>query len=74
MVAPGSSGGGPPIDLPGLPGGGGGAGDILDQILDLPPDVLDELPGDLPDQLGGGGQAPLDPGATTDLLDFLMGS
>ena len=70
----GSSGGGPPIDLPGLPGGGGGAGDILDQILDLPPDVLDELPGDLQDQLGGGGQAPLDPGATTDLLDFLMGS
>ena len=39
--------------------GGGGSGgpipdDILDQILDLPPRALDNLPGDLGDQLGGG--------------------
>jgi hypothetical protein len=76
------------------PGGDGGDGppsgpipdDILDQILDLPPRALDNLPGDLGDRLGGAnqeqnggaGSAPPAPGgaggATQDLLDFLFGS
>jgi ABC-type transporter Mla subunit MlaD len=71
-------------------GNGGGSGgpipdDILDQILDLPPQALDNLPGDLGDQLGGvGGQQPQNGGdtatpggtggATDDLLDFLFSS
>ena len=50
--------------------------DILDQILDLPPQALDQLPEDLQDPLGGGNSAPA-PGqssgaATDDLLDFLL--
>jgi ABC-type transporter Mla subunit MlaD len=89
--APDAGGGG----APGTPadgssgGGGGGSGgpipnDILDQILDLPPRALDNLPDDLGDQLGGeqqnggAGSAPPTPGgagdATQDLLDFLFAS
>ena len=52
--------------------------DILDQILDLPPEALDELPEDLQDQLGGatnqGGNGGGAGGAATDLLDFLFAS
>jgi ABC-type transporter Mla subunit MlaD len=86
-------------EQPGGDNGGGGAGgdsgdgspspegpvpdDILDQILDLPPEALDELPEDLQDQLGGatnqggaggGGAAGDAAGATSDLLDFLFSS
>ncbi len=51
--------------------------DILDQILDLPPEALDQLPDNLQDQLGGGEQTAPQPGdgagaATDDLLDFLF--
>ncbi len=50
--------------------------DILDQILDLPPEALDQLPDDLQDQLGGNQTAPQPGGgagaATDDLLDFLF--
>lgn len=78
-------------------GGGGGGGssgdgvgdipdDILDQILDLPPSAIDDLPQDLQDQLGlgssdgqsgsgsgsGSGSAGGAGGATGDLLDFLF--
>jgi ABC-type transporter Mla subunit MlaD len=79
-------------------GGGGGApapeapggpvpDDILDQILDLPPEALDQLPDGLQDELGGalnqGGQnggtgtdggADAGGGAAEDLLDFLFSS
>jgi ABC-type transporter Mla subunit MlaD len=51
--------------------------DILDQILNLPPQALDQLPPDLQDQLGGAtnqGAGPGDPGAASDLLDFLFSS
>ncbi len=53
--------------------------DILDDILDLPPEALDQLPPELQDQLGGGvnqgdaGATP-DGGAAEDLLDFLFSS
>ena len=51
--------------------------DILDQILDLPPEVLDDLPPELQDQLdGGSAEAPSGPSGPTDpaadLLDFLF--
>ena len=60
---------------PGL--GGGVPDDILDQILDLPPEVLDDLPPELQDQLNGGSaEAPSGPSGPTDpasdLLDFLF--
>ena len=60
---------------PGL--GGGVPDDILDQILDLPPEVLDDLPPELQDQLdGGSAEAPSGPSGPTDpasdLLDFLF--
>jgi ABC-type transporter Mla subunit MlaD len=53
--------------------------DILDQILNLPPQALDQLPPDLQDQLGGAtnqgaGVGAGDPGAASDLLDFLFSS
>ena len=50
--------------------------DILDQILDLPPEALDQLPDDLQDQLGGigGTQGSSDSDAAADLLDFLFAS
>ena len=60
--------------------------DILDQILDLPPRALDNLPGEPRRQLGGGANqqqdgggsapapAPGGAGATDDLLDFLFSS
>jgi ABC-type transporter Mla subunit MlaD len=72
----GSGGGGAPDapDVPDTPGGGGEA-DILDEILDLPPEVLDDLPEDLQDQLGGGPTpGPSSPAAAEDLLDFLFAS
>ncbi len=77
----------------GEPGGGGSTPatpggplpeEIVDEILDLPPDALDDLPGNLGDELGGlgiGGQSGggADQGggggagaATEDLLDFLF--
>jgi ABC-type transporter Mla subunit MlaD len=82
--AGGGEGGGDSTGGGGGSGGGGSAtapgsptdqipNDILDQILDLPPEALDQLPQDLQDQLGGatqGGQ----PGAASDLLDFLFSS
>ena len=60
---------------PGL--GGGVPDDILDQILDLPPEVLDDLPPEQQDQLNGGSaEAPSGPSGPTDpasdLLDFLF--
>jgi hypothetical protein len=53
-------------------------GHILDDILDLPPDAVDDLPQDLQDDLEGLGGAPQQDGgtpdsaATQDLLDFLF--
>jgi virulence factor Mce-like protein len=53
-------------------------GHILDDILDLPPDAVDDLPQDLQDDLEGLGGAPQQDGgtpdsaATEDLLDFLF--
>ena len=60
---------------PGL--GGGVPDDILDQILDLPPEVLDDLPPELQDQLDGSSaeapSGPTDPSdRASDLLDFLF--
>ena len=88
--AGGSAGGSTDSGDTGGDGGGGSSGpipnDILDQILDLPPRALDNLPGDLGDQLGGGANqqqdgggsapapAPGGGGATDDLLDFLFSS
>jgi ABC-type transporter Mla subunit MlaD len=80
----GGDGGGPAGPAPETPGGPV-PDDILDQILDLPPEALDELPQDLQDQLGGalnqsgnggGGAPPAAPGggAAEDLLDFLFSS
>ena len=77
-------GGGPSVpDAPG--GGGGGNGpalpdipdtdgidDIVDDLLELPPEELEDLGVDVPDRGNGGGGGPTD--ATGDLLDFLMGS
>jgi ABC-type transporter Mla subunit MlaD len=74
----GGSGGAPTPESPGGPI----PNDILDQILDLPPDALDELPQGLQDQLGdatnqgdaqGGATGPQG-GAAEDLLDFLFSS
>lgn len=57
---------------PGDPGSGV-PDDILDQILDLPPEALDDLPPALQDQLGGGSSsAPSSDQAASDLLDFLF--
>jgi hypothetical protein len=89
--AGGSAGGSTDSGDTGDDGGSGSGGpipnDILDQILDLPPRALDNLPGDLGDQLGGGADqqqnggggsapapAPGGGGATDDLLDFLFSS
>jgi ABC-type transporter Mla subunit MlaD len=72
----GGGGDGAAPEVPDAPGGG--QGDILDQILDLPPEVLDDLPENLQDQLGGltgdSAQAPSNPEAAADLLDFLFSS
>jgi ABC-type transporter Mla subunit MlaD len=78
----GGNGGAPTPETPGGPV----PNDILDQILDLPPDALDQLPDDVQDQLGGAlnqggatnqGDAPQggpSGGAAEDLLDFLFSS
>jgi len=57
---------------PGDPGSGV-PDDILDQILNLPPEALDDLPPELQDQLDGGANgAPSGDQAAADLLDFLF--
>ncbi|MGH2954436.1 MAG: MlaD family protein [Solirubrobacterales bacterium] len=77
--APGASGAAPPA------GGGGAVPDeVLDEILDLPNNVLEDLGGTLDqtlDGLGGGGQSGGGgglggdtSGAAEDLLDFLFGN
>jgi ABC-type transporter Mla subunit MlaD len=77
-------GGAPTPEAPGGPV----PDDILDQILDLPPEALDQLPDGLQDQIDGitgpaGATGPAGPqsgttgpqgGAAEDLLDFLFSS
>ena len=91
--ATGSAPAAPPSDGAGgggAPGGGGssgsgagqpqgpGAGQILDDILNLPPDATDNLPPNLQGVLGDDGQStqqpapPTDGQAAQDLLDFLF--
>jgi ABC-type transporter Mla subunit MlaD len=71
----GGSGDGAGGDAPAAPGGDGGAGDILDQILDLPPEALDDLPPEIQDQLDGApAPGPDEQQAADDLLDFLFTS
>jgi phospholipid/cholesterol/gamma-HCH transport system substrate-binding protein len=82
-----------PTGAPGNSGGGGGAAevgtngvdsvppDVLDDILNLPDDVLQNLPPSVQETLDGltqqpqpGAQPSADTGATQELLDFLFGS
>ena len=84
--------GAPSGDLPGLPGGGlpdlplpGGIPNDLDDLLDLPPSVINQLPDRLQDRIedlrnggnggnnGGGGGGGGGGGAANDLLDYILG-
>jgi ABC-type transporter Mla subunit MlaD len=74
-------------DLPGLPGGGGGGGLSLEDLLDLPRNLLNDLPQRLQDRVrnhtsgsnntggssGGGGGGGGGGNAVNNLLDFLLG-
>jgi len=73
-------------DLPGLPGGGGGNGGglSLEELLDLPRNLLNDLPQRLQDRVrnhtsgsnntgGSGGGGGGGGNAVNNLLDFLLG-